>query len=70
MNGAVSKASDVQAENPALNSGFISDENLMKFTEELFDKVDKNLYQYVELNLQKRVTNSNQETVPDEAPEP
>lgn len=43
----------------------------MKLTEELFDAQDKNLYQDLEVNLQKRVTpssNSN-DKVPDEAPE-
>ena len=67
-NGAVVKT----AEAPATPANFISDEDLMKFTEELFDKQDVNLNQYVELNLQKRASNLNNPdaAVPDEAPEP
>ncbi|KAJ8668007.1 hypothetical protein QAD02_009670 [Eretmocerus hayati] len=71
-NGVLSKTPEAQPEIPPANAGpVISDENLMKFTEELFDKQDRDLNQYIELNLQKKVSGNNpSETVPDEAPEP
>jgi poly(U)-specific endoribonuclease len=69
-NGAVSRTPDGQPEVPP-PSNVISDEDLMKFTEELFDKYENNLYQYVDLNLQKRVNSPPEGAkVPDEAPEP
>lgn len=48
----------------------ISDFNLMKLTEELSETLDNNLYPFVDLDLQKRVTPNNDPnvTVADEAP--
>ena len=68
-NGVASKAQG-QIENAAINSTVISDENLMYFTEELFDKQVINLSRYLDLNLQKRVRGNAQGAVVDEAPEP
>lgn len=68
-NGIVSRTPEAAAQ--AEKDDPISDLNLMKLTEELFEAQDKNLYPLMELNLQKRVTpNSNpNEKVPDEAPD-
>lgn len=70
---AVSKILEEQTENPVTNftnSGAISDENLIKITEGLFDVLNKSLYQYIELNLQKHINYSSQVILVDEAPVP
>ena len=69
-NGAVSKTPEGQAENVIPNTNVITDEKIMMLTEELFEKQDRNFNHYVDLNLQRRITNTGQEKVPDEAPEP
>ncbi|XP_058800656.1 endoribonuclease CG2145-like isoform X2 [Phymastichus coffea] len=48
---------------------YISDDDLMKLSEELFDNLNTNINQYVELNLQKRVAIIDG-PLPDEAGEP
>ncbi|KAJ8676671.1 hypothetical protein QAD02_012458, partial [Eretmocerus hayati] len=69
--GGAADNSNVQSNSTPNNIPVISDEQLMKITEELFEKHDEDLNQYVELNLQKRILNNNSSaSVSDEASEP